>query len=185
MSVAQKYSIDYKGLMDGEHLFDFKVDDALFEMYDRVDIKSGDCYVHVVLLRSESMLNITLTIKGYVTVECDRCLDDCQVPIEYQGSLIVKFSNEVDESSDEDVMWVSTLASELNLTQYIYESIVLSLPYRRVHPEGECNQDIVSYFTTISEEELEAMDVSEQTEELPSEWNKLADLKKKLEEEEQ
>ena len=43
----------------------------------------------------------------------------------------------------------------VDLTQYIYESIVLSLPYRRVHPEGECDPDMLARFGVMSAEEFD------------------------------
>jgi uncharacterized metal-binding protein YceD (DUF177 family) len=55
-------------------------------------------------------------------------------------------------------MWISPSEDILDLTQYIYESIVLSLPYRRVHEEGGCNPEMLAAFTEISEEELEEME---------------------------
>lgn len=44
-------------------------------------------------------------------------------------------------------MWVSPEEEDIDLTQYIYESIILSLPYRRVHPDGECDPDMMARFT--------------------------------------
>jgi uncharacterized metal-binding protein YceD (DUF177 family) len=55
-------------------------------------------------------------------------------------------------------MWISPADDMVDLTQYIYESIVLSLPYSRVHEEGECNPEMLASFTEISEEELEALE---------------------------
>ena len=55
-------------------------------------------------------------------------------------------------------MWISPSEDILDLTQYIYESIVLSLPYRRVHEEGGCNPEMLAAFTEISEEEFDEME---------------------------
>jgi uncharacterized metal-binding protein YceD (DUF177 family) len=153
------YSIPYKGLKNGVHEFDFQIDDALFEAYERVEIKGGDCKAHVVMKRSETMLELDVTINGEVICECDRCLEDCPIGVDYQGELVVKFSDEIDDY-DGEVMWISPSESTLDLTQYIYESIVLSLPYRRVHDEGGCNPEMLASFKTISEEELEALEAS-------------------------
>ena len=147
------YSIPYKGLKNGVHEFDFQVDDALFEAYDRVEIKGGNCSAHVVMKRSETMLELAVTIEGEVICECDRCLEDCPIEVDYQGELLVKFSDEIDDY-DGEVMWISPSESSLDLTQYIYESIVLSLPYRRVHEEGGCNPEMLASFQQISEQEL-------------------------------
>ena len=151
------YPIAYKGLKNGSYDFDFQVDDALFEAYDRVEILGGDCKVHVVLKRSEVMLELNIAIRGEVMCECDRCLEPCPIAVDYEGDLVVKFSDEIDEY-DGEVMWISPSEDMLDLTQYIYESIVLSLPYSRVHEEGECNPDMLASFSAITEEELEALE---------------------------
>ena len=152
MESAKRYSIAYKGLKNGHHEFDFKVDDAFFEAMETVDIKGGDCDVHVTMERSETMLELGFEIAGSVVCECDRCLEDCNVPIEFEGELLVKFSNEV-RDYDGEVMWISPADGEVSLVQYIYESIVLALPYSRVHEEGECNPEMLARFTTVEEDD--------------------------------
>ena len=149
------YKIAWKGLKNGSYDFDFKVDNALFEAYETEEIKGGACDVRVELNRSESMLEAHIEIEGEVICECDRCLEDCPIAIDYEGDLVVKFSDESDYY-DGDVMWISPSEDMLDLTQYIYESIVLSLPYSRVHEEGECNPDML--VNEISEEELAALE---------------------------
>ena len=152
MEIAKRYSIAYKGLKNGHHEFDFKADDAFFEAMANEDIKGGDCNVHVTMERSETMLELGFAIDGYVVCECDRCLEDCNVPIEFEGELLVKFSNEV-RDYDGEVMWISPADGEVSLVQYIYESIVLALPYSRVHEEGECNPEMLARFTTVDEDD--------------------------------
>lgn len=157
MEQIRLYTIAYKGLKNGSYDFDFQVDDSLFEAYDRVEIKSGSCQAHVDLKRSETMLELAIDIKGEVICECDRCLEDCPIEVDYAGELVVKFSDEIDDY-DGDVMWISPSEDMLDLTQYIYESIVLSLPYRRVHEEGGCNPEMLAAFTELSEEEFERLE---------------------------
>ena len=151
------YKIAYKGLKNGSYDFDFKVDNALFEAFEAEEIKGGSCDVRVKLNRSESMLELEVAIEGEVICECDRCLEDCPIAIDYEGDLVVKFSDESDYY-DGEVMWISPSEDMLDLTQYIYESIVLSLPYSRVHEDGECNPEMLASFSAITEEELEALE---------------------------
>lgn len=139
MEVAQRYSIAWKGLKNGRHDFRFEVDKALFEAFESTEIKDGRCEVSVGVDRSEKQLTLDVGITGHVVVECDRCLEDCRVPIDFEGQLVVKFSDEVHEY-DGEVMWMLPGEDRVELAQYIYESIVLSLPYQRVHPEGSATQ---------------------------------------------
>lgn len=181
MNVAQRYSIAYKGLKNGSHTFDFKVDASLFEAFDSEYIRGGSCAVKIDVMRSETMLELLVSIVGDVSVECDRCLELCDVPIDFNGQLLVKFSDEI-RDYDGDVMWLSPAENHVELAQYIYESIVLSLPYKRVHPDGACNPDMLERFRLISAEEFEAIEadaLKEQSE--GDEWSKLAALKAKME----
>lgn len=149
MDTAGKYSIDYRSLGNGRHTFDFEADGALFEAMESNEIKGGRCDVHVVLDKSDSMLVLHTDISGYVVAECDRCLEDCDVPVAYEGDLTVRFSDEVHDYDGEQ-MWIAP-GEPLSLAQYVYESIVISLPYRRVHPDGECNPDMMARFTPASD----------------------------------
>ena len=71
---------------------------------------------------------------------------------------------------------------EIDLKQYIYESIVLSLPYQRVHPEGECNPEMLERFRIVSDSELAAVEARAGAQEHDGgEWAKLAALKERME----
>ena len=105
------------------------------------------------------------------------------MPIDYTGRLVVRFSETRDEC-DGEVMWVSPAETEINLAQYIYESICLSLPYQRVHPTDEngksgCDPDMLARFKIVTEEEFEKIVHDEETNSFQEE---LEALKQKMEE---
>ena len=182
MEETQRYAIPYKGLKNGCHDFYFEVDGSLFEEFQSTEIKDGSCEVAVVADRSETRILLDVTISGYVVVECDRCLEDCRVPIDFEGQLVVKFSEEVHEY-DGEVMWMLPGEDRVDLTQYIYESIVLSLPYQRVHPEGACNPEMLERFRIVSGEEFASIEAQADSEKEHSEgeWAKLAALREQME----
>ncbi|MDE6140401.1 MAG: DUF177 domain-containing protein [Alistipes sp.] len=155
MSHTKPYAIAYKGLKEGDYDFEFEIGDALFESYGRVEILSGECRARVHMHRAEAVLEMHTSIDGSVLCECDRCLEECRIPVAFEGDLIVKFSDEIDDYDGEQ-MWISPGDDEVDLTQYLYESIVLSLPYRRVHAEGECNADMLARFGVMSAEEFDS-----------------------------
>lgn len=194
MDIFSKYSIAFKGLKTGCYHYDFQVRGDFFRAFECSEIKDGDCRVEVDMHRADSALTFDVDIRGAVTVECDRCLEDCSLPVEYSGQLAVKFSDEIDDY-DGEVMWINPGESEVNLAQYIYESVELSLPYQRVHPEDEegrptCDPDMLGRFRIVSEEEFEAveqeaersdMETIEQKLAEGSGMEKLAELKRRLE----
>ena len=155
MEAKNNYSIDYMSLSSGLHTFDFEVDDSLFADMGSNEIKGGEGKVHICLNCSEAKLDVNVMISGSVVVECDRCLEDCNMPIDYSGQLLVRFSD-LQHDYDGDVMWIAR-GDRLSLKQYIYESIVISLPYRRVHAEGECNPEMMARFIVAENEENETL----------------------------
>ncbi len=186
-AIKSSYVIDFKDLDLESHHFEYVVDDALFAQYEECELLGGDCDVDIDLDKSESMLVIDVDIVGEVSVECDRCLEPCDIEIDYVGTLVVKFSDEEELQGEYDgeIMWLPTGSTQVDLTQYIYESIVLSLPHQRVHPEGECDADMIEKFKIVSGEEfdkIEAQSEESENETMPEgELAKLAALKAKLE----
>ncbi len=154
MGANNKFVIDYMSLQSGLHTFDFEVDDTLFSEMESNEIKGGNCKVHACLNCSDSKLDVNVVISGEVVVECDRCLEDCTIPVEFSGMLVVRFSD-LQHDYDGDVMWMAK-GDQLSLKQYIYESIVISLPYRRVHEDGGCNPEMMARFTVADDEAAEA-----------------------------
>ena len=62
------------------------------------------------------------------------------------------------------------------------ESIVLALPYQRVHPDGECNPDMLERFRIVSDEEFGRLEDRIEAEgRNEGEWAKLAALKEQME----
>lgn len=182
MDETKSFVIAYKGLKPGLHTFRFDVDGGLFAAYENSEIKDGHCRVEVEMMRSEKLLELDIAIAGGVVVACDRCLEDCEVPVDYHGHLAVKFSDEAGDY-DGEVLWLSPSEEELDLTQYIYESIVLSLPYQRVHPEGECNPEMLERFRIVSDREFASIEAAAEGagERGGGEWAKLAALRERME----
>ncbi len=187
MSVEKEFIIPFKGLKAGVYTYDFKVDDSLFEAFECPEIEHGACDVRVELRRLETMLDMQVEIAGKVEVMCDRCLEDCEMPIAFEDNLVVKFSDEPGEY-DGEVLWLHPSESEVDLAAYIYESIILSLPLQRVHPEGECNPEMLKHFQVVTAEEFARMEAEAEAEEepttLPEEAKaRLAALKEQMEQE--
>jgi uncharacterized protein len=167
-----QYVIAYKGLKDGLHLFDFKVDDKFFESFENSEIEKGDVDVHVTLNKKTTMLEFEFQMDGKVTVPCDRCLDPFELEIEYEAPLYIKFGDESHEETEE-LFVLSEQETEIDVSQFIYEFIHLSLPYRRVHPDDKkgnstCNKEMIK--------RLEELSVNEEKPDMDPRWNELKNL---------
>ncbi len=190
-TIVKGYSIEHKALKLGKHSFSFKVGAELFELYDYSEIKGGDCQVDIEMVYSETMMELDVRIAGEVVVECDRCLEDCSIAIDFESPLVVKLCSDAEQMSGEEegdgeIIWLSNMEPTLDLTQYIYESIILSLPYQRVHAEGECNPDMMQRFNLVTSDEFDEIEQRSQQEQNKSidkkELSKLEALKAMMEE---
>lgn len=184
MKKNRKYVLNINGLSLGRHDCRFDVGSDLFLLFENSEVSGGKVEVDIELEKKSNMLSLDFSIKGHVEVPCDRCLEVFTAPVDYEGTLLVKYSEE-EQESDGDVMWVAPGEHELDLSQYIYESILLSLPYQRVHPEGEngpgCDTEMLKRFRIVTEEEFTNM-YPDAPEEENSEWKQaLEELKDKLE----
>lgn len=160
MTTKNQYTIDFQGLSLGNHSFSFEITDAIFKLWDESEILHGTGRADVELKKSASMLELDIALAGEVEVMCDRCLEPFMLPFTWDGHLVVKFSDMADEMEDDgDIMWLQRAEGSLDLAQYIYESIILSLPYQWVHPNlADCNADMISRFQIVSQDELERLE---------------------------
>lgn len=171
MSKVSKYAIFHQGLSVGEHTYEFVLDDRFFEDYGG-EITRGRCDATVTLVKSANLLNMHTVITGSVEVPCDRCLEGFDIPVDFDGALVVKFSSEregydVDRHTgfDDEILWLSPDTDAIDLSEYLYESIYLSLPMQRVHPEGECDPDMLARFVQAPDDEADVYDDQEYNEE--------------------
>lgn len=176
-SILNIYTIQYKGLKIGSHSFEFEIDNKFFKEYPEGEIEQGNLVANVHLLKHSTMLEFFIDITGEVEVACDRCLEPLKLPINYSGRLIVKIGN--DEISDNDELWVvSENEFEVNLAQYLYESICLSLPISRYHgiegsSEKDCNPQMLSRIGSVGSIKPKTNGITDPR------WDILKNLKKK------
>ena len=157
--MKQRYSIPYKGLKEGKHDFEWKVGNDFWKAHPEGGIIGGEIDVTAVLEKGATgVMRLEVRMDGSVTVPCDRCLEDCSLPVDYRGRLAVKVSEE-EHPFEGDILWLTSGEAVIDLEQYIYESIVLSLPLQRVHPEdvhGQplCNPAMLERFKIVTEDEF-------------------------------
>ncbi len=147
MKSNRQFVISFKGLKLGKHDFVFDVDNMFFEAFEESEIRKGKVHIDVQLIKNSTILELIFELEGNVTVICDRCLDDLDLFLSYKTKLFVKFGDHTEEQTDE-ILVLSHNEFELDISQYLYEYILLSLPIKRVHPDNEqgestCNKDML------------------------------------------
>ncbi len=134
MQTRKEYIIQFVSLPLGENKFEFKVTDKFFENLDYSEIKQGNITVNLNLLKQSQMMILQFEISGTTKMICDLCATEFDFPFEGQYKLIVKVGGADDDNEDDDIITIAANEHQLDLSQYIYEYITLSLPIKRTHP---------------------------------------------------
>ena len=107
--------------------------------------------------RNASLFEVNFNIKCTVVVPCDLCLDDMEQPVEAESRLVAKFGKE--NSEDDDLVTVDENEGILDVSWFMYESIVLNIPIKHVHAPGKCNRAMMkaleAHSATRSDVEVE------------------------------
>ena len=133
--------IPIKGLALGVHKYSITLEQSFFDQFEVQEFKDARMEATVVLERTTSWIRLDVSIDGSVCHSCDRCLGDVTVPVGYHAPVLVKFTKihgEEEEDSDELIILEPT-ATEIDLTQYVYDSVIVTLPLQSVHPTGQCD----------------------------------------------
>ncbi len=136
MSIQTYYNIAFKGLSIGKHIFDYEIDGKFFREFDGGVIDEGKVNVRLTLEKQSSLMVFWFDLKGTVRVQCDRCLEMYDQPIESKERIFVRLG-EKEFTDGDDLIWVSTNDYQLNVSQLIYEFICLAIPIKKVHPDDE------------------------------------------------
>lgn len=143
--LAQSIIIPLKGLKNGGEPFVFEIDGTFFQAFGNGRIKDADCTVRVEVERQSTLLRIRSRVGGFVVVECDRCLEDLTLKVDVDRVLTAGIGIvEVDDTANEEnVVLIDSSDAELDISQFVYDYICLSLPLVMVHPAGKCNPDMI------------------------------------------
>jgi uncharacterized metal-binding protein YceD (DUF177 family) len=179
LETLKRYEIDLKNKSSlSSEKFDYKLDNVFFDLVEGKEVKQGIVDVAVDIVKVSSAFEINFHTEGVVTVECDRCLGDVEIPIKTDNRLLITFGKTYSETSDEQIT-VSEEDGTINIAWFIYEFIVLALPMKRVHKTGECDWEMTSKLREYSVEQIDedAADESErESARIDSRWEALRNL---------
>ena len=158
MEKESEFLIPVSGLALGVHDYRFDINDDFFVDLDYSEVKQGRVTVDLEVLREELMMTLNFHLKGEVLVPCDRCADEFYIPIQSEQVFYIKLGAEEVEESD-DVAVVPAEEHAYDVRSLVYEYIILAIPIHRVHPEGECNPEVLALLShdeePVEEEEVE------------------------------
>ncbi len=177
MEELKEFTIPFIGLKLGEHRFNFEITNTFFEHFEYEEFDHSDIKLDVLLNKKTTLLEISMEFNGTVGVLCDITSEPFDQEISGNYHFVVKFGEEFNDEN-EDLLILPHGSHEVNIQQYVYESIVLSLPTRRIHPgviDGTLKSDILEKLEELRPKSGE--DASSEDDSTDPRWD---DLKKLL-----
>ncbi len=145
MKPLKEYSISFTGLKPGSYQFDYNVDKKFFEAFNFDEFLDSNVKVNLNFVKKSNLFELHFKAKGNVNVLCDVSMEPYDQPVEGQMNVIVKFGDEYNDDNEELII-IPYHESQINVSQFIYEMIVLAMPNKRIHPgveDGSLKSDIV------------------------------------------
>ncbi|BDB54081.1 DNA-binding protein [Flavobacterium ammoniigenes] len=176
MKKTKEYLIPFVGLKLGKHHFEYQIDNTFFDLFEYDEFQNSDIKVSVVLEKKSNMLEISFKQEGKVNVPCDVTGEDFDLPIKSKMKLIVRFGEEFN-NDNEELLILPFGEFEVDIAQYIYEMIVLSVPLRRVHPgvkDGTLKSEALKKLNELAVKETKIENKKEEN--IDPRWDKLKQL---------
>ncbi|MES2558263.1 MAG: DUF177 domain-containing protein [Bacteroidota bacterium] len=132
--------------------YTFPLNDEFFAKIEGASITHANVMATLKLFKVESMYELKFHLKGSVVCECDVCLEDFELPVDEEFKLLIKVS-ETENYDDDEIIYITEKVIEYDLTQYLYESVMLSIPTRKtceMSGSKKCNKEVIAKLEELS-----------------------------------
>ncbi len=153
MGKRREYEIAFVGLKPGIHKFSYQVNEEFFANYSQADFTNCEAVIKLSLEKHTSFMMLKFEVGGSVNVICDRCGNTLPMDLWDEFNVVVKQVENPDEMNDSeedpDIFYISRTESHINVADWIYEFVSLSIPMQRMCNEAEiggpqCNKEILA-----------------------------------------
>lgn len=104
---------------------------------------------------SEQTMELRMQWDAMIPMECDRCLDEIEVPLKGFNVLRIQRASSAPVEDGEDHLSIGYQEHFVDLSQWVYESVAVMIPYRKIPCEllgdtSVCNTEMLTRLKNIS-----------------------------------
>jgi uncharacterized metal-binding protein YceD (DUF177 family) len=153
MAGRRDFEIAFVGLKPGEHFFEYEIDDRFFEEFGSQEFNNAKVKVQLKLEKNTGFMLLKFEVGGTVEVLCDRCGNRLPMDLWDEFEMLVKMTDEPEAMNETeenpDVFYISRTESHLNVKNWIFEFIILSIPMQKMCAEADmggtyCNKEVLA-----------------------------------------
>lgn len=167
MGHRREFEIAFMGLKPGIHEYSFEITDRFFERFQQQDFRNCKASIKLLLDKHNGFMMLKFEMGGKVEVTCDRCNNNLPLELWDEFSMTIKMVEEPelmnDQEDDPDVYYISRNESQIDVANWIYEFINLSIPMQKAcgfeKMDGpNCNRSALDVLKKMEPEEKEKKD---------------------------
>ena len=176
MKQINEFLIPFIGLKLGKHPFEYQVNNAFFDTFDYSDFERSDIRVKAVLEKKSTFMELALSHKGTIFVPCDTTGEMFDLSIKGKIKIVIQFGDAFN-NDNEELLILPHGEYQVDIAQFVYEMIVLSIPLRRVHPglkDGSLQSATLDKLNELKVKKVKKADKT--AENIDPRWDKLKQL---------
>jgi uncharacterized metal-binding protein YceD (DUF177 family) len=167
MGHRRDFEIAFVGLKPGVHEYNYEIGDRFFEAFQQQDFRNCKANVKLLLDKNNGFMLLKFEIGGKLEVICDRCNNTLPLDLWDEFNITVKMTEEPElmneQEDDPDVYYISRGEGHIDVANWIYEFINLSIPMQKTcgfeKMDGPfCNPSAMDVLKKMEPEETEKKD---------------------------
>ena len=175
MKQLNEFLIPFIGLKLGKHQFEYQVNNTFFTDFSFDEFEDAIVKVNVVLEKKSTFMELTFKHKGTVNVPCDLTGEFFDLPIKGKINVVVQFGEQFN-NDNEELLILPHGEHQIDIKQYIYEMIVLSVPLKKIHPGIKDGTLKTPALEKLKELSVKDQNQGKKEEEIDPRWDKLKKL---------
>src|SRR5688572_23460799 len=136
MGHRRDFEIAFVGLKPGVHEYNYEITDKFFVDFQQQDFRNCRAKVKLLLEKNSSFMMLKFEVGGTLEVTCDRCNNTLPFDLWDEFRMTIKMVEEPeimnDQEDDPDVYYIGRNESHVDVANWIYEFINLSIPMQKV-----------------------------------------------------
>jgi uncharacterized metal-binding protein YceD (DUF177 family) len=161
MQNHREFEIAFVGLKPGITIFEYELGDSFFDQEKSADFNNCNSKIKLLLDRHATFIQLKFEVGGIAEMQCSRCGNSLNIDLWDDFEVVVKMVDNPEElnleNDDPDVYYISKTESHLNVHDWIYEFVQLSMPTHPMCEESEiggpkCNKEVLAMLDKLTEE---------------------------------
>jgi len=152
MANRRAFEIAFVGLKPGIHEFNYELDDQFFKEKGAEDLTNAKANIKLLFEKNNGFMLLKFEVGGKTDVTCDRCGNPLKIDLWDEFKMLIKLVDNADEMNeqeeDPDVFYLSRTESHMDVSNWLYEFVLLSVPMQRMCAKEElggpqCNTEVL------------------------------------------